>query len=199
MTMECPFLCGYHTSNDDQAEYHITAHIELHHTPESQFAAEEEDLKFALALQREEEEQISADAKYHDTSIDWTAEDLDPQRERAANNAVDDDFPYAECHECEDFVHLIELDEHMNKHLSLQYSSNTITDDMAKSDSKFSTNLGRSSTVTGRSTTIARPMDQTTQRSSGIANTAASARNKPQGSRLGVSLLLSSLVSTESP
>jgi hypothetical protein len=193
--MECPFLCGFHTSNDDQAEYHITAHIELHHTPESQFAAEEEDLKFALALQREEEEQVSADAKHHDSSVNWTAEDLDPGREGATNNAVEDDFPYAECHECEDFVHLIELDEHMNKHLSLQYSSNTITDDMAESDSKSYTNLGQSSTVTGTSTTIARPIDQNTNRSSGIASTTASVKNKLQGSRLGVSLLLSFLVS----
>jgi hypothetical protein len=196
MTMDCPFLCGFHTSNDDQAEYHITAHIELHHTPESQFAAEEEDLKFALALQREEEEQVSVDAKNHDTSINWTAEGLDLRRERAANNAVDDDFPYAECHECEDFVHLVEFNEHMNKHLSLQCSSDTITD-MAECDSKSSTNLGRSSTVTRSSTTIARPMDQNTERSSGIAGTAASAKNKPQGSRLGVSLL-SLLVSAES-
>jgi hypothetical protein len=195
MTMECPFLCGFHTSNDDQAEYHITAHIELHHTPESQFAAEEEDLKFALALQREEEEQVAADTKIHDTAINWTAEGLDLRRERAANNAVDDDFPYAECHECEDFVHLVELDEHMNKHLSLQFSSNTITDDMAESDSKSYTNLGQSSTVTGTSTTIARPIDQNTNRSSGIASTTASAKNKLQGSRLGVSLLLSFLVS----
>jgi hypothetical protein len=193
--MECPFLCGFHTSNDDQAEYHITAHIELHHTPESQFAAEEEDLKFALALQREEEEQVAADTKIHDTAINWTAEGLDLRRERAANNAVDDDFPYAECHECEDFVHLVELDEHMNKHLSLQFSSNTITDDMAESDSKSYTNLGQSSTVTGTSTTIARPIDQNTNRSSGIASTTASAKNKLQGSRLGVSLLLSFLVS----
>jgi hypothetical protein len=196
--MECPFLCGFHTSNDGQAEYHITAHIELHHTPESQFAAEEEDSKFALALQREEEEQVSIDAKNHDTSINWIAEDLDLRRERAANHVVEDDFPYAECPECEDFVHLIELDEHMNKHLSLQYSSETITDDMAESDSKSSTNLGRSSTVTGSSTIIARPMDQNTERSSGIAGTAASAKNKPQGSRLGVSLFLSFLVSAES-
>jgi hypothetical protein len=195
MTMECPFLCGFHTSNDDQAEYHITAHIELHHTPESQFAAEEEDLKFALALQREEEEQVAADTKIHDTAINWTAEGLDLRRERAANNAVDDDFPYAECHECEDFVHLVELDEHMNKHLSLQFSSNTITDDMAESDSKSYTNLGQSSTVTGTSTTIARPIDQNTNRSSGIASTTASVKNKLQGSRLGVSLLLSFLVS----
>jgi hypothetical protein len=195
MTMECPFLCGFHTSNDDQAEYHITAHIELHHTPESQFAAEEEDLKFALALQREEEEQVAADTKNHDTAINWTAEGLDLRRERAANNAVDDDFPYAECHECEDFVHLVELDEHMNKHLSLQFSSNTITDDMAESDSKSYTNLGQSSTVTGTSTTIARPIDQNTNRSSGIASTTASVKNKLQGSRLGVSLLLSFLVS----
>jgi hypothetical protein len=197
--MECPFLCGFHTSNDDQAEYHITAHIELHHTPESHFAAEEEDLKFALALQREEEEeQVSANAKNHDTSINWTAEDLDPGRERAANHAVEDDFPYAECEECEDFVHLIELDEHMNKHLSLQHPSCTITDDMAEFDSTSYTNLGQSPTVTASSTTIARPMDQTTERSSGMTSTAASTKNKPQGSRLGVSILLSFLVSAES-
>jgi hypothetical protein len=73
--MECPFLCGFRTSNDHQAEYHITAHIELHHTPESHFAAEDEDLKFALALQREEEEQVSAAAKHHDSAIHCTAED----------------------------------------------------------------------------------------------------------------------------
>jgi hypothetical protein len=196
--MECPFLCGFHTSNDDQAEYHITAHIELHHTPESQFAAEDADLKFALALQREEEERVSADATNHDTSINWTAEDLDPGRERAANHALEDDFPYAECHECEDFVHLVELDEHMNKHLSLPCSSDTITGDMAELVSNSSTDLDRSSTVTGSSTTIARPVDQTTERSSGITGTATSAKNKPQGSRLGVSILLSFLVSAES-
>jgi hypothetical protein len=183
--MECPFLCGFHTSNEDQAEYHITAHIESHHTPESHFAAEEE-------------EQVSANAKNHDTSINWTAEDLDPGRERAANHAVEDEFPYVECHECEDFVHLIELDEHMNKHLSLQHPSCTITDDMAEFDSTSYTNLGQSPTVTASSTTIARPMDQTTERSSGMTSTAASTKNKPQGSRLGVSILLSFLVSAES-
>jgi hypothetical protein len=195
--MECPFLCGFHTSNDDQAEYQITAHIELHHTPESKFAAEDEDLKFALALQREEEEQVSAAARDHDASTKWTAVDIDPRRERATNNAMKDDFPYAECPKCEDFVHLIELDEHMNKHLSLQYSSGTIAD-MANLDSGPVTNNHVSSTAPEGSTTIARPIDKHDERPRCRKSTATSGTNKPQGSRLGVSLALSFLVSTGS-
>jgi CCR4-NOT transcriptional regulation complex NOT5 subunit len=172
--MECPFLCGFHTSNDNQAEYHITAHIELHHTPESQFTAEDEDLKFALALQREEEERVLADVENHDTATHCTAEEFDPRTEGAVNNAMDDDFPYVECPECEDFVHLIELDEHMNNHLSLQNSSDTTTGNMARSGFGPGTNSNQSLTASGCSTTIARPMKHATERFSGIVRTATS-------------------------
>jgi hypothetical protein len=198
--MECPFLCGFRTSNDDQAEYHITAHIELHHTPGSQFAAEDEDLKFALALQREEEEErVSGDAKNHDTATHCTAEDFDPRTERAANNAVDDDFPYVECTECEDFVHLVELDEHMNNHLLLQNSSDTTTGDMARSEFGPVTNHNQSLTASGCSTTIARPIKHTTERSPSIARTVIPAKNKSQGIRLGVSIFFLLCRVCESP
>jgi hypothetical protein len=197
--MECPFLCGFRTSNDHQAEYHITAHIELHHTPESHFAAEDEDLKFALALQREEEEQVSAAAKHHDSAIHCTAEDSGPRRERAANNAMDDDFPYVECLECEDFVHLIELDEHMNNHLSLQNSLDTPAGNMARSGFGPDTNSNQSSIASACSTTIAHPVKHATERSSGIIRTATSEKNKTQGIRLGVSLFLPLCCVCESP
>jgi hypothetical protein len=196
--MECPFLCGFRTSNDHQAEYHITAHIELQHTPESQFAAEDADLKFALALQREEEERVFADVEDHDTATHCTTEEFDPRTEGAANNAVDDDFPYVECPECEDFVHLVELDEHMNNHLSLQYPSDNTAGDMARSDRVPLTNPHQFSTTPGCSTTIARSMNLATEQPSGIVSTATSIKNRSQGVRLGVSLFSSSLVSAES-
>lgn len=189
--MDCPFLCGFCTSNDDQAEYQITAHIELHHTPESHFAAEDEDLRFALALQREEEERVSADVRNHENVTKSTVEDLETRKERAANNAVDDDFPYAECTECEDFVHLAELDEHMNNHLSLQHSSDTIAGNMAGSDSDSTISLHQSSTASGSPTTIARPIDKHNERSHGKNNAADPAEVRPQGIRLGVSVFLS--------
>jgi len=191
--MECPFLCGFHTSNDDQAEYQITAHIELHHTPDSHFAAQDEDLKLALALQREEEERVYTDARNHENVTTPTVEDFDPRKERAANNATDDDFPYAECPECEDFVHLVELDEHMNNHLSLQHSSDTIADNMAVLNSGSTTSLHQSSTAPAGSTTIARPIDKHHERSCDEKRAAVCAENRPHGTRLGVSLLLSFL------
>lgn len=187
MIMDCPFLCGFCTSNDDQAEYQITAHIELHHTPESHFAAEDEDLKFALALQRVEEERVSADSRNHETVTKSPVEDFEERKARAANNAVDDDFPYAECTECGDFVHLAELDEHINNHLSLQYS----TEEMAEYDSGSTISLHQSSTASGNPTTIARPIDKHNERSHSKKNGVDSAEVKPQGTRLGVSFLLS--------
>lgn len=196
--MECPFLCGFRTSNDHQAEYHITAHIELHHTPKSHFAAEDEDLKFALALQREEEERVFADVENHDTATQSPTEDFDSRTEGAANNVVDDDFPYVECPECEDFVHLVELDEHMNNNLSLQYSSDTTAGDMAISNPGPLTNPHQFSTTPGCSTTIARPMTIATEQPSGMVRTATSMKNRSQEVRLGVSLFSSSLVSIES-
>lgn len=157
-------MCGFRTSNDEQAEYHITAHIELQHTPDSHFAAEDEDLNFALALQREEEERVYSDARNYEDVTKSTVEEFDLKRERAANNAMDDDFPYAECSECEDFVHLAELDEHMNNHLSLQYSSDTIAENMAKSDPGSTVSLHQSSTASESPTSIARPVDKHKER-----------------------------------
>jgi hypothetical protein len=99
----------------------------------------------------------------------------------------------AECPKCEDFVHLIELDEHMNNHLSLQYLS-----DMANLDSGPVTNNHVSSTALEGSITLARPIDKHDERSHGKKSTAASAVEKPQGTRLGVSIALSFLVSSGS-
>lgn len=190
--MECPFLCGFRTSNETQAEYQITAHIELHHTPDSHFAAENEDLKFALALQREEEERVSADARSHENATRSTIEGFGPRKERAVNNAADDDFPYVDCSECEDFVHLVEFNEHMNNHLSLQYSSDTISGKMAELDSGSSTSLHQS-TASESSTTIARPVDKHNDRSYGNRSTAAFAEHQSRGTRLGVSFVPSFL------
>lgn len=177
--MECPFLCGFHTPNDSQAEYHITAHIELQHTPESQFTVEDEDLKFALALQREEE-QAFADIRDRDVSSGPSLKPANREKEGAAN----DDFPYAECPECEEFVHLIELDEHMNTHLSLKYSS----DDMAGPD--FNEPSSGRPSFQG-STTIARHRGRHDGQPFGKENVGRSAKEKSRGMRLGVSQLFS--------
>ncbi|THW37693.1 DUF1671-domain-containing protein [Aureobasidium pullulans] len=171
--MECPFLCGFHTPNDSQAEYHITAHIELQHTPESQFTVEDEDLKFALALQREEE-QAFADIRNRDVSSGPSLKPANREKEGAAN----DDFPYAECPECEEFVHLIELDEHMNTHLSLKYSS----DDMAGPD--FNEPSSGRPSFQG-STKIARHRGRHDGQPFGKENVGRSAKEKSRGMRLG--------------
>ncbi|KAI4723341.1 DUF1671-domain-containing protein [Aureobasidium sp. EXF-10727] len=156
--MDCPFLCGFHTPSDVHAEYQITAHIELHHTPESEFAVDDKDLEFALALQREEE-QVFVDGGNRDTPTKPSSEDCGAEKESAATLTYDD-FPYVECPKCEDFVHLIELDEHMNNHLSLHYSSDTIAGDMAGVNFGHDTNFCQSSAPLQCSTTIARPLNQ---------------------------------------
>ncbi|KAI4758663.1 DUF1671-domain-containing protein [Aureobasidium sp. EXF-3400] len=162
--MECPFLCGFHTSNDDQAEYQITAHIDRRRGPE-------------ICSRTTERRRGAIRPK-------GLLRTLNQRRERATNNAMNDDFPYAECPTCGDFVHLIELDEHMNNHLSLQYPSGTIAD-MANLDSGLVTNNHVSSNAPEGSTTIARPIDKHDERSQVKKSTAASAVNKPQGTRLG--------------
>lgn len=174
-------MCGFHATNDRLAETEITAHIELHHTPESHFAVEDEDLNLALALQREEEKQVFADTRSHDSSV----KDSNTRRE-GATNSMDDDFPYAECPKCEDFVHLVEFDEHMNNHLSLQYSSDTITN-MTELDTGYNTGLRQPKTNPQCLTTIARPIDQHVKKSSQTNNAAILAETKPKGIRLGVS------------
>ncbi|KAH0365158.1 DUF1671-domain-containing protein, partial [Aureobasidium melanogenum] len=180
--MECPFLCGFHTTNDHHADYQITVHIELHHTPESHFAVEDEDLNLALALQREEQRQVFADARDHGSSTKSSAQDMGTRKEGAAD-PLDADFPYVECPSCEDFVHLIEFDEHMNNHLSLQYSSDIITD-VAEFDSGYNADLRQSSTNSQGLTTIARPIGQHDKNSS--QSTAPVWKGpKPKGARLG--------------
>ncbi|KAG9662769.1 DUF1671-domain-containing protein, partial [Aureobasidium melanogenum] len=181
--MECPFLCGFHATNDHHAEYQILSHIELHHTPESHFAVEDEDLNLALALHREEERQVFADTGDHVSSLKSSGEDLDTRKEGAANS-MDANFPYAECPKCEDFVHLIEFDEHMNNHLSLQYSSDTITN-MAEFDSGYDADLCQSSTNSQGLTTIARPIDQNYKKFCQNNNATVLAEARPKGTRLG--------------
>lgn len=183
--MECPFLCGYHAPNDKHAEYQITKHIELHHTPESSFAIEDEDLNLALALQRQEEGQVFADIRSPGSSTKLSAEDLNTRKEGAAN-PLDADFPYAQCPKCEDFVHLVEFDEHMNNHLSLQYSSDTITT-MAEFDSDHDANSRQTMTDLQCLTTIARPIGQDDRKSTQDNNAATLVETKPKGTRLGVS------------
>lgn len=183
--MECPFLCGFHTTNDHHADYQITVHIELHHTPDSHFAIEDEDLNLALALQRDEERQVFAEAKDHGSPTESSAKDLGTRKEGAAY-PLDADFPYAECPQCEDFVHFVEFDEHMNNHLSLQYSSDSITN-MAEFDSEHDANLRQSPIDPQGLTTIARPIDQRDKKSSQNNNATVFAAARPKGTRLGVS------------
>ncbi|KAG9952377.1 DUF1671-domain-containing protein, partial [Aureobasidium melanogenum] len=181
--MECPFLCGFHTTNDHHADYQITVHIELHHTPDSHFAIEDEDLNLALALQRDEERQVFAEAKDHGSPTESSAKDLGTRKEGAAY-PLDADFPYAECPQCEDFVHFVEFDEHMNNHLSLQYSSDSITN-MAEFDSEHDANLRQSPIDPQGLTTIARPIDQRDKKSSQNNNATVFAAARPKGTRLG--------------
>ncbi|CAD0058985.1 unnamed protein product, partial [Aureobasidium pullulans] len=141
--------------------------------PESQFTVEDEDLKFALALQREEE-QAFADIRNRDVSSGPSLKPANREKEGAAN----DDFPYAECPECEEFVHLIELDEHMNTHLSLKYSS----DDMAGPD--FNEPSSGRPSFQG-STTIARHRGRHDGQPFGKENVGRSAKEKSRGMRLG--------------
>lgn len=177
-------MCGFHATNDHDAEYQILSHIELHHTPESHFAVEDEDLNLALALQREEERQVFADTRDHGSSLKSSNEDLDTREEGAANS-MDAAFPYAECPKCKDFVHLIEFDEHMTNHLSLQYSSDTITN-MAEFDSGYDADLRQSSTNSQGLTTIARSIGQHDKKSS-QNNALILAETRSKGTRLGVS------------
>lgn len=183
--MECPFLCGYHAPNDKHAEYQITKHIELHHTPESNFAIEDEDLELALALQRQEEGQVFAEIKSHGSSTKLSAEDPNTGKEGAAEPS-DADFPYAECPKCKDFVHLVEFDEHMNNHLSFQYSSDTIAT-MAEFDSDHDANFRQTTADLQCLTTIARPIGQDDKKSSQGTNAATLEETKSKGKRLGVS------------
>ncbi|KAH0319694.1 DUF1671-domain-containing protein, partial [Aureobasidium melanogenum] len=180
--MECPFLCGFHATNDHHAEYQILSHVELHHTPESRFAVEDEDLGLALALQREEERQVSADTREHGSLLK-SDKDLDAKKEGAIN-AMDADFPYAECPQCKDFVHLIEFDEHINNHLSLQYSSDTITN-MAEFDSGYDADLRQSSINSQGLTTIARPIGQNHKMFSQNNHVTVLAETRPKGTCLG--------------
>ncbi|KAI5209121.1 DUF1671-domain-containing protein [Aureobasidium subglaciale] len=177
--MDCPFLCGFHTSNDDRAEYHITAHIELQHTPDSQFTAEDEDLRFALALQREEE-QVLADTRRHCTSITLDAEQSQARKKRTADFA-DEEFPYAECPECEDFVHVVEFEEHMNTHSLLNSSSDAAPGTPTAREHKHGS-TGQSSFQ--GSNEVFRHVDQKS-RPPEKRNARSSADEKPRGRRLG--------------
>ncbi|KAG9723067.1 DUF1671-domain-containing protein, partial [Aureobasidium melanogenum] len=162
--------------------YQILSHVELHHTPESRFAVEDEDLGLALALQREEERQVSADTREHGSLLK-SDKDLDAKKEGAIN-AMDADFPYAECPQCKDFVHLIEFDEHINNHLSLQYSSDTITN-MAEFDSGYDADLRQSSINSQGLTTIARPIGQNHKMFSQNNHVTVLAETRPKGTCLG--------------
>lgn len=206
--MECPFLCGYHTSDEGQAEYQLTSHIELLHTPESLFTVEDEDLKLALALQREEEQTLAAATTSREQVSKSRTTLPDHPEEGATSHAassIDDDFPYVECPECEEFVHIVEFDDHINTHLSLKNSSNAIVSEVSECDSGYESDLrqplptsyqaasnsGHKGPSPGQippqSTTIARTVVSYPDQPSGKENVNRSVKRESRGARLGVS------------
>jgi hypothetical protein len=188
--MQCPFLCGFHTSNDKHAEYHLTAHIELLHTPESQFSIQDDDLRFALALQRDEEQALV------DRVEEEPLSDTNPANNVEEGAPIDDDFPYAECPVCEDFVHLFQFDQHMYTHQLLNHSFDTITTNMTEADAinpiepsralvHHKPTSSKQQSIPG-SATIARTIRPSLENPSGNNNVAITSDGKLRGSRLGV-------------
>ncbi|KAI5249963.1 DUF1671-domain-containing protein [Aureobasidium subglaciale] len=177
--MDCPFLCGFHTPNGDQAEYQITAHIELQHTSDSEFTVKDQDLKSALALQREEE-QVLANTRNRSASINSHGEQSQAGKKTTANSA-DDEFPYAECPECEDFVHVVEFDEHMDAHSSLNSPSDAAPGTSTGPEYKHGS-IGQP--LVQGSTKISRHVDQGS-RFPDKKDARSSAEETPRGRRLG--------------
>lgn len=134
-SLSCPF-CGLRTPDS----YEIALHIEQTHIDDSPFAIKDElversstvspndrpvnDDEASLALAREL--QATEEAKERRVRLDEEASHrLAQSLSRQAQSALatqDNEFPYAECQECSEYIHLAELNEHINLHSASGHS-----------------------------------------------------------------------------
>ena len=119
--MECPFGCGYSTTD----LYRISFHVETCHSDlgESPFATKDDESRsLALAIQCEEEEALRAEEMNETSrSVALSLGRNPPSELRPLPAGASGEVDYVECPvpDCGEYLHLLEYDDHLDIHASL--------------------------------------------------------------------------------